>query len=306
MNNILAVLADPILPIFAIAALGYLLGARGLVREEDARLANRICMTIFMPILIFGLLARSDFSAFLWEKLALYAACEIVLFALCVLIARRIFGCGPGESVLLGVCGVFSNSLMYILPIAQLAYGEASVGPVVSVVVFDTVVFFGGALVYLELQRAKAESVAQALGSLVRMPLIAAMILGVAAGLMRLPLPEPVLTFIGFNGAAAPPIALFALGVVLSRTRFAPDGVVLTFGTVKLLIFPAALWLALETFTPGITASSVQFLLAGAGPAGAMAFSMALLYNVRPDRIAQIIVGTSALTLASLALVLSL
>jgi hypothetical protein len=33
---------------------------------------------------------------------------------------------------------------------------------------------------------------------------------------------------------------------------------------------------------------------------------MALLYDVRADRIAQIIVGTSALTLLSLALVLSL
>jgi malonate transporter len=306
VTNILAVLADPILPIFAIAALGYLLGARGLVREEDARLANRICMTIFMPILIFGLVARTDFSAFLWDKLALYVACEVVLFALCVLVARRVFGCGPGEAVLLGVCAIFSNSLMYILPIAQLAYGEAAVGPVISVVVFDSVVVFGGALIYLELQRAKAESVAQAVGGLLKMPLIVAMLLGVAVGLMRMPLPEPVLTFIAFNGAAAPPIALFALGVVLSRTAFAPDGVVLTFGAVKLLLFPAAFWLMLEMLTPKIGPDALQFLLAAAGPSGAMAFSMALLYDVRPGRIAQIIVGTSALTLVSLALVLSL
>ena len=58
--------------------------------------------------------------------------------------------------------------------------------------------------------------------------------------------------------------------------------------------------------SPGWTPQSQQFILAAAGPAGAMAFSMALLYDVRADRIAQIIVGTSALTLLSLALVLTI
>ena len=43
------------------------------------------------------------------------------------------------------------------------------------------------------------------------------------------------------------------------------------------------------------------YLLGSAGPAGAMAFSLALLYGVRTDAIAQLIVITSILTLGTIA-----
>jgi len=141
---------------------------------------------------------------------------------------------------------------------------------------------------------------------MVRMPLIVAILAGLVAGLAQVDMPGPVDTFIDFNGAAAPPIALFALGVVLSKTRMSADPVVLTVGAIKMLAFPALIWVVFAAVSPGWTPQSQQFILAAAGPAGAMAFSMALLYDVRADRIAQIIVGTSALTLLSLALVLTI
>jgi len=43
------------------------------------------------------------------------------------------------------------------------------------------------------------------------------------------------------------------------------------------------------------------FTLNSAGPSGAMAFSLALLYGVRTDAIAQVIIWTSVLSLFSLA-----
>ena len=136
--------------------------------------------------------------------------------------------------------------------------------------------------------------------------LVTILIVGLVAGLAQVDMPGPVDTFIDFNGAAAPPIALFALGVVLSKTRMSADPVVLTVGAIKMLAFPALIWVVFAAVSPGWTPQSQQFILAAAGPAGAMAFSMALLYDVRADRIAQIIVGTSALTLLSLALVLTI
>ena len=306
MPSIIKVLTDPILPIFAIAILGYLMGRTGRATEENARIINRFAMSIPMPVLVFGLLARSDFGAFVWDKLLIYAAGEAVVFVLVYLGARRFFACAVTEAVLLGVCAVFSNTVMYILPISQLVYGAGGVGPVVSVIVLDVLFLFAGSLIFLELHGSDAWQPGAIAGKLVRMPLIVAILAGLAAGLAQVDMPGPVDTFIDFNGAAAPPIALFALGVVLSKTRMSADPVVLTVGAIKMLAFPALIWVVFAAVSPGWTPQSQQFILAAAGPAGAMAFSMALLYDVRADRIAQIIVGTSALTLLSLALVLTI
>ena len=306
MSSIIKVLTDPILPIFAIAIIGYLLGRSGRATEENARIINRFAMSIPMPVLVFGLLARSDFGAFVWDKLLIYALAEAVVFTIVYVAARKLFACGVTEAVLLGVCAVFSNTVMYILPISQLVYGADGVGPVVSVIVLDVLFLFAGSLIFLELYGSTAWRPGVIAGKLVRMPLIVAILAGLVAGLAQIEMPGPVDTFIDFNGAAAPPIALFALGVVLSKTRMSADPVVLTVGAIKMLAFPALVWGAYAALSPGWTPQSQQFILAAAGPAGAMAFSMALLYDVRADRIAQIIVGTSALTLLSLALVLSL
>ena len=306
MSSIISVLTDPVLPIFAIAIIGYLLGRTGHATEGNARIVNRFCMSIPMPVLVFGLLARSDFDAFVWDKLLVYAAGEAIVFTLVFLTARKVFACTVTEAVLLGVCGAFSNTVMYILPISQLVYGVDAVGPVVSVIVLDILFLFAGSLIFLELHGNEAWRPGVIVGKLARMPLIVAIVLGLATGLMGLDLPGPAETFINFNGDAAPPIALFALGVVLSKTRMSADPVVLTVGVIKMLAFPALVWAVFSVVSPGWDPQTQQFILTAAGPAGAMAFSMALLYDVRADRIAQIIVGTSALTLLSLALVLSL
>lgn len=306
MSSIISVLTDPVLPIFAIAIIGYLLGRTGRASEDNARTINRFAMSIPMPVLVFGLLARSDFGAFVWDKLLIYAAGEAVVFTIVYIATRKLFHCSVTEAVLLGVCGVFSNTVMYILPISQLVYGADAVGPVVSVIVLDVLFLFAGSLIFLELYGNESWHPGAIAGKLVRMPLIVAILLGLVAGLAQLDLPDSIDTFIDFNGKAAPPIALFALGVVLSKTRMSADPVVLTVGAIKMLAFPALVWAVYSAASPGWGPQTQQFILAAAGPAGAMAFSMALLYDVRADRIAQIIVGTSALTLLSLALVLSL
>ncbi len=103
----------------------------------------------------------------------------------------------------------------------------------------------------------------------------------------------------GSGSAAAAPVALFALGLVLSETVFRPDRVVLTFTLIKLAVFPAMVWLGL-TALAGSGAQSEIFVLAAAGPSGAMALSLAVLHGVRSDAIAQVMVWTGVLTLFTL------
>lgn len=299
--SILAVLLDPILPVFAILAFGFVSGHAGWAGEAEARTINRFAMTVLLPILVFDLMASAPVHSFRLAPVAIYAGAEIAFFALGYWLARRIFQRSAGEAVLLGLCGIFGNNAFYVLPISILLYGEAGVLPVVAIVTLDVFVVFGGAMLALELiQRERATPLGVAV-TLLRLPMVHAIWLGLVFALSGLALPGPLQTFVDFNGSAAAPVALYALGVVLAGTQFRAEPVVAAISAVKLVLFPAAVWAALALWTPEDQGAAL-YTLAAAGPAGAMGFSLALLYGVRTDAIAQVLVWTSLLSLGTLAL----
>ena len=102
------------------------------------------------------------------------------------------------------------------------------------------------------------------------------------------------------GGVAAAPVALFALGVALSKTVFRAEPAVLVFFAIKLLVFPAAVWFALDATSYAADDAPV-YVLAAAGPSVAMSFSLASLHDVRTDTIAQIMVWAGLLSLVSIA-----
>lgn len=303
--EVLKVLTNPILPVFAIMAGGFFAGRRGWTTLDEARTINRFAMTVLLPIFIFRLIATAPISQFPLVEVLTYAATEAVVFALSFTLARFVFARDLAESVLLAFGCIFVNNALYGLPIAILLYGEDGVMPLTAVVTLDSVITFAAVMVALQwIAHGRAQPRAIA-GALLRTPLIWGIAGGLIVGLSQIQLPGPIDTFVAFNGVAAAPVALFALGVVLSQTRFAADPTVAAFCAVKLLVFPGVLWAlftATGQFDDAIWAENKQFLLAGAGPAGAMAFSLALLHNVRADAIAQVVVWTSVLSLISLAL----
>lgn len=300
--SFLSVLLDPIVPVFLILAIGFALGRAHWMAVADARLINKFSMTVLIPIVLFDLLANAPFETFALVPLLVYAAVQIVVFALGYLIARRLFGIAPGEAVILGYAGIFANNVFYGLPIAILLYGEAGVLPIMTIVILDSMLSMAATMIALQVIEKGRFSPSVLVGIFLRTPALIAIFLGVAWGVIGFAVPHPVQTFLDFNGQAAAPVALFALGVILSQTRFAPDGAVLAVVGIKLLLFPAAIaGMLLLTTSTGWDANQ-KFVFGSAGPAGATAFSLAVLYGITTDRIAQVLVWTSVLTLFTLAI----
>ena len=299
--EIINVLSDPILPVFAIMAVGFLMGRAAIITVDDARVVNRFAMTILMPILGFDLIANAPIHTFSLTPLLIYAGGQLIVFTIGYLIASQVFKFDQAQAVLLAFCSVFPNTVLYILPIAKLLYGPDQILPITTIITWDTSITFGAAIIALQmidLGKVAPIKVAKTLG---KNPLLISMVAGLVFSLARIEIPSSVQTFLDFNGAAAPPVALFALGVVLSQTRFSLDAPVLTFTMIKVIAFPAVIWLGFEILTPDAVGRG-QFLLGAAAPAGAMAFTLALLHGVKTDAIAQVIVITSVLTLGSLAI----
>lgn len=297
----LGVLIDPILPVFAILAIGFAMGRARLVAHAEAQALNRIAMLVFVPVLVFRLLADAPLERFQPAPLLIFLAVEGAVFAAGFLLARRGFRRPLPEAVLLGFAAMFANNVVYVLPITVYLHGPEAALPVTAIATMDTAVAFTLAMVTMAMLTGGEASPARTLARVARVPVLHGMAAGLAVALLGVSLPAPLRTFADFTGDAGAPVALFAMGVVLSDTRFRASAPVATFSLMKIALFPALVWAALALFNPEGTTNHI-YLLGSAGPSGAMAFSMALLYGVRTDDLAQIIVWTSLGTLLTLAL----
>ncbi len=292
------VLINSILPVFGILALGFVMGRLDHASEIEARALNRISFLVMGPCLIFSLMAKLDFWEFNWPALGLYVINEIIVFSGSYLLARKVFKRDMLEAYLLSMAMIFVNSLLYIWPISFLIYGEAAALPITAIVAWDASVAFGFFIISMEVMSQNKG------GNVIRRialnPVLIAIVVGALVSLSGLTVPAPIMTFADFAGAAAAPLTLFALGVILSASKLKPSPVVATFSAIKLIVFPATMMILLYIFSVDPDWSKL-FVLNAAGPSGAMAFSLALLYGVRTDAIAQVIIWTSVLSLFSLA-----
>ncbi|WP_417211299.1 AEC family transporter [Antarctobacter sp.] len=296
----LQILTHDILPVFSMLALGFLLGRFGKVSREEAGAVNRVAFLILQPALIFPLISALDWSAFRFEALAAYAGAQVILFALAFATCRLLFRRELLEAWLLAMAVIFVNTLLYIWPISFLIYGEAAALPVTAIVAWDSAISFAFFIVSTDLMANRGAGPGPALKRIASNPVLIAIALGMAVNLLGLTLPEPLLTAMGFAGAGAAPLTLFALGVILSSHALTPSPVIATIAALKLLAFPALVAGAVWMVAPP-TDWQTLFTLTAAGPSGAMAFALALLYRVRTDAIAPVIIWTSLLSLLSLA-----
>ena len=171
--------------------------------------------------------------------------------------------------------------------------------PISAIVALDASVSFAFFIIGIQILAGKRGAWA-AIPKIAKNPVLITIVLSLAINLTEMPVPDPIETAARFAGAAAAPMTLFAMGVILSSHTIAPSAPVAAISALKLIVFPALVW----TLFAGFSSANLwqpQFVLNAAGPAGAMAFSLALLHGIRTDRIAPVIVWTSVLSLVSLA-----
>lgn len=308
MGAIFEALLNPILPIFAISAVGFAFGRLGVFDAAMAGVINRFVIMVALPALLFSFLATAPFEAFDWLLLGVYFGSSIALYLAGFLIMRFGFGLGPRESILLGMAACFTNHVFFVIYIATILYGEAASEPILAIITFDAFVIFGGTFLLMDIVVSGARSPFEALKILVKNPMILALLIGLPVGLLNVPVHDGLMTYARFVGGAAAPASMFALGVVLSTVALVKfDGPALTVSALKLFVHPllvAGAFLMLALPAPGASDLWARtILLAAAGPCGAMPFVIALQHGVRTDRIIRAIIYSTLASLLTLAIV---
>ena len=300
-------LLNGVLPVFGIGAVGYFLGLRGTFDFNMAMALNKFVMFVAMPALGFQLLSTAPLSDFDFAMLAGYFVTEVLMYAAGFAIGRWVFKTDVMEAALIGLAIALTNHVLFVLPIAITLFGEDAVTPIVSIISMDGVLVFSGSLILMDVLSSKDASLGRTIGKIIRNPPLIGMALGLAAGLLSLPVPKGLNVFVTFLSSAASPVLLFALGIILSQ-KAATDRPMLPVVVtgVKLVAHPLLAWILFAGILQIVPEVRNPAMMVAAAPCGVMAFMLALNYGVRADAISRAILYSSIGSLVTVTLAAAL
>ena len=296
----LTTLANPILPVFAILALGYVLHRSGLFDVPVAQAINKFVFFVATPALVFSIISRAPIEHFDWRALGLYFGVQALIYVGTALFTHHILGREKGEALLLGMTATFVNHVFFVLPIAERIYGATAAQSIAGIVLVDVGLWFCGTVLAVDLMQTENPSLLKVVGALMKNPFLIAALLGVLAWAAGPVIPEGVFTYATFAGGAAAPGALFALGIILASTPVCPIGkAIWSVVLAKIVLHPVLVFTlaGLITLSPGW---DNIVLLVAAGPCGAMPFVIALHYGISTETIAKSVLVSTLFSLLTL------
>lgn len=282
MDQILRI-ADIVLPVFGVIALGYGCAWTGLLRERVAEGVSDYVYTVAIPLLIFRTLAEARLPEVSpWSYWGVYFAGAALAWVLAQLLSRRLFGREFREAIVHGFTAGQSNIVLVGIPLVLSAFGEAGAVPLFLLVAVNLPLMMTSASLMMEGTGAGLSRAAFA--SLLRNLATNLILIGFAAGLAA--------QFLGVRPAGAPkamidliaqsavPCALFAMGLALRRYGLLGDfSMTAVISALKLFVHPLAVWLLVTCVVPLPPVFAGVAVLFAAMPCGINAYLLAERYR---------------------------
>ncbi|MFD1586056.1 AEC family transporter [Halorientalis brevis] len=211
--SLLSVLTSAVLPVVAVAGVGYVLGS---VRDVNVEPLSTVTIFVLAPALVFYSLLTTPISGSTVARLF----GGVVAFTVAIVAIAEGAGRFLGErEPILGafvLTSTFSNAGNYGIPLSAFAFGALGRSTAVLYIAVQSVLMYTVG-VYVA-SRGQAASMRGALGKVFRLPLVYAV---VAAGVVRAfdlapPTDTAAMETIRLTGEAAIPVMLLMLGIQLA------------------------------------------------------------------------------------------
>jgi len=244
----MAALIDVILPVFLVIGFGYIAVWKGYFSDSGVDGLMKFTQGFAIPCLLFRAISTLDLEQnFDLALLGSFYAGALAGFAAGLFGARFIFGRDWEDSVAIGFCGLFSNSLLLGLPITERAYGVSALEANYAIIAIHSPFCYMVGITAMEIARNRGGSVAalpvKVLKAMFHNALIVGITLGFIVNIGGAPLPGVLTDAIDLMVRAALPAALFGLGGVLYRYR--PEGdmrTILFVVAISLVLHPIIVW----------------------------------------------------------------
>lgn len=297
---------DTILPVFAIVALGFAAVKFRLYPADGVGGLLAFVNNFATPFLLFRAMLGIHFdAAFRMDVIGSFYLGAFCIFALSILVARKLFSRRPGEAVSAGFAATFSNTVLLGIPVIQRAYGEPALETIYTIIGLHATILLPLAMITMELARRDGASLAatfrQIIWRVTTNPLMIGIVAGLLGNLAGLQLNEPADAFTRMMAQAVLPAALFGLGGALNAYRVRDEWrLSLSLALFKLFLHPALAWLIVGPLLHVDHTIARYAVVLAAMPSGINVYIFATTYKRAEDIAASTILLSTALSVISI------
>jgi malate permease and related proteins len=298
-SQLLSVFFDVVAPVFAIVALGWVLGPR---LALDARTLSRAAYYVFVPAFAFDVISRSRVPLASAGRMAAYAVVAHLAFGAIAFVAARLLR-RPRKIVAAWVMlSVFGNVGNFGLALIQFRLGEAALAPAT---IYFIVILLTSFVVCVGVAAWTRGGGLSAVVSVFRTPAILVAVPALVVSSRSIELPLFLSRTVGLLGAAMIPAMLFVLGVQLAEARvLRPNADSVAVAALRLVVAPLVAWALAAPF--GLTGLERAAGILQAGmPAAILVAIIAAEFDVEPGFVTAAVLFSTLLSVPTLTVLLA-
>ena len=303
-----------LLPVVLLIAIGFISARAGWIRAEASKDLSNLVFMVLTPALLFRTMSTVHVEQLDFRPVAMYFVAATLLFA-----AVLVWQGFTRRATVLALAATFSNTVMIGVPLVGLAYGQAGLVVLFTLISVHALVLLTLATVVLELAVARE---AAASGQHARQHMALTVLAAVRNGIFH-PVPLPIMVGLLFAqtglvvpeivdkplallGNAFGPIALLLVGVTLTQVRVGANlKAAVGLALIKNLAFPALV--ELLSWALGLSGLSLSvMILAASMPIGANVFLFSQRYQVAQDQVTAAVAVSTLLAMLTVSLVMHL
>jgi len=211
MNNLILSF-NIVSPLFLIMSLGYYLKLKNILDLRTLNVMNSVCFKVFLPLLLFYNIYKSDINSAFNPKLMIFSvACILILFIFLMFIIPKIERDNSKRGVI--IQGIFrSNFVIFGMPVATAIYGDGNIGTTALLIAVVVPLFNLLSVISLEVFRNGDIDYKKILKGIITNPLIIASFIGIIFILFKLKLPTFLEKSVSDVSKIATPLSLILLG----------------------------------------------------------------------------------------------
>ena len=306
--------ASSLLPVVLLIGIGFAAGRLKLIRGEAVRDLSNLVFLVLVQALLFRTMATADLARLDLRSVALYYIVAGAMFFALLLIRGL-----NSRSAVLALAAIFSNTLMIGVPLVQLAYGQAGLVHLFTLISMHALILLTLATVVLELLVAReqaaaglgprrhiAATVAQAVKNAILHPVPLPIIAGFLYSLTGWGLHPVVERPLKLLGDAFGPVALVLVGVTLAQTAIGPHlRGALVISVLKTILHPLLMWGAGRAL--GLTGLPLAVMVVAAElPVGANVFLFSQRYKKAEDLVTASVAVSTLMAVGTVSVVMGL
>lgn len=290
MSELFVLFLNNLLPILLASGAGYLLAK---LTNLNPRPVSQVTFYIFSPCLVFTLLTQNNLGNGNILRIMLFSAISILLVGALTLIVGLLLKLERHVLVGMLLTSMFVNAGNYGLPVVLFAFGQTALSYASLFFVTNAILMYTLGVVIASMGTA---GLAQALGGLIKIPAVYALLLALLIMRTGWKVPLPLDRTVTLLGNASIPAMLVLLGMQFKNVSWSGKMLPLSITSLmRLVISPALTLLLVPLF--GITGFARQASVLQAGmPAAVLNTILATEYNIEPSLITAAVFVTTLLS----------